>query len=150
MSRNRLNFSQINHRNGDNIMNSSNIHYLQQRPAANQEPAAKVVVRRGPQLMVVFQSCPKAADVDALLMAGVKVGLALSPRDLTKASKLDDYSYVFTGMGRKGKSSLGQAIADLAHNGWSVDDQGQSGFDWVEPRAPRAPLKAMEQVQAHA
>lgn len=150
MSRNRLNLKQMNYRNGDNIMKSSAVQKLEIMPVANRLPVAKVVVRRGPQLMVVFQSAPKTADVEALLLAGVKVGLALSPRDLTNAARLDDYSYVFTGMGRKGKSPLSQAVADLAHNGWSVDDHGVSDLDLVEPRAPRAPLKALELVRAHA
>lgn len=113
---------------------------IQQSPAANQAPASKIVVKRGPQLMVVFSGRPQAADVKQLLQTKVKVGLALSPSELTKVDGLDDYSYVFTGFGRQGSAPLKQAVADLAHNGWEIDDDGCSTPDLVEPRVPSRPV----------
>jgi len=156
MSRNCPNLNETNHNNGDHIMPSCAILQLTTRSVANQAqgvsqmPATKAIVRRGPQLMVVFQNCPKAAVVEALLSTGVEVGLALAPRDFSKVSRLDNYSYVFTGMGRKGSSPLKQAVADLAHNGWTIDDDDASDLYQVEPRAPRAPVRTHELALAQA
>jgi hypothetical protein len=125
----------------DNMMNKGDIHELYKTPAANQARAARAVVSRGPQLMVVFAGRPLTADVETLLSANVKVGLAISPRDLASVSGLDDYSYLFVGTGRKGRTPLQQAVADLAHNGWSIDDSGDLAADLAEPRAPRTPIR---------
>lgn len=150
MSAKRRNFIQMGNNSGVNMMETLEIQNLEQAPAANQAPAARVVVRRGPQLMVVFSGRPMASDVDALLLANVKIGLALSPQDLGRASSLDDYSYMFVGTGRKGSSPLRQAVADLAHNGWSIDDNGRLSSDLVEPRAPRTPVRTTELAMVHA
>lgn len=131
-------------------MKSSAVQMLTTLPVANPAPVAKAVVRRGAQLMVVYQGCPKLEDVDALLLSGVRVGLALSPSELATVPNLDDYSYVFTGMGRKGRSSLTQAVNDLAHNGWTIDDEGEQNVVLAQPRAPRTPLRLVEMADAVA
>ncbi len=150
MSTPRRNFLSKRSNSGDNIMRAYDIYKLEDLPAANQAPAPKVIVRRGGQLMVVFAGCPGAGDVQALLQAEVEVGLALRPGDLANISGLDDYSYMFVGNGRKGGSSLKQAVGDLAHNGWSIDEGSVSGDDLVEPSAPRAPIRTKELARVPA
>lgn len=140
----RQNFIHKHNNSGDNIMETRDIHNLKAAPAANQTPAPMVIVRRGPQLMVVISGCPKASDLEALLQANVKVGLALSSGELAKASRLDDYSFVFVGMSHKSGSPLKQAVADLAHNGWSIDDHGRSAPKTPEPSFSETPVWTTE------
>lgn len=140
----RQNFINKCKNNGDNMMEARDIHKLEEVPAANQAPVSKVVVRRGPQLMVVLSGCPKASLVQALHQANVKVGLALSSSELAKASGLDDYSFVFVGVGHKKNSPLKQAVADLAHNGWSIDDHGRSAPNMAAHRFSNAPVQTTE------
>jgi hypothetical protein len=142
MFNNHRNFVLAVHDGSGNMMNKGDLQDLCKVKAANQATAARAVVTRGPQLMVVFAGRPLASDVAALLSANVKVGLALSPSELARAADLDQYSYLFVGNARKGRSPLKQAVADLAHNGWSIDDQGDLDADRAEPRAPRTPVRA--------
>lgn len=140
---------------GDHVMNANAVSNLSAMPTANQAPVAqtpveKVIVRRGPQLMVVFSGCPKASTVNELCQANVKVGLALGPGGLATAPRLDDYSYVFVNVGRPAGSTLDRALADLAANGWSIDDSRNSTADLVEPRAPAAPVRAAELTMIRA
>ena len=142
MLKNRRNFVYQHNNNGHNMMETHEVHKLQEAPAANQAPASAmagtVVVRRGPQLMVVFAGAPENFNIEALLQAGVKVGLALTSGELAKASGLDDYSFVFVGMSHKPGSPLKQAVADLAHNGWSIDDSWRTPSRSVAPYASKA------------
>jgi hypothetical protein len=144
MLRNRRNFVYQHNNNGHNMMETHEVHKLQEVPAANQAPASKVVVKRGPQLMVVFSGSPENCNIEALLQAGVKVGLALTSGELAKASRLDGYSFVFVGMSHKSGSPLKQAVADLAHNGWSVDDTWRSPARSVAPYASQASIRTTE------
>lgn len=150
MPRNRPNFIQTNNGNGVNIMETLDILNLRQVPAASQTPVTKAVMKRGPQLMVVFSGSPLASDVQALREAGVKVGLAVAPSEFSNVLALNDYSYVFTGFGRQGGSPLKQAIADLAHNGWSLDDNGRAAPISVPVSTPRLPAHRAEMVWAQA
>jgi len=126
------------------MMEAREIYLLEEGPAANQAPVSRVIVRRGPQLMVVIAGHPKASFVQALTEAGVKVGLALSSSELANAPKLDDYSFVFVGMSHKPGSPLKQAVADLAHNGWSIDDAGGSASYAAPAYTPNTPMRTTE------
>lgn len=93
--------------------------------AANQrsyEWPDRVVLRRGPTMMVLFRGCPSRSEVDNLLHAGVTLGLALSSGELPSVRSLHDYAYVFVSSRRRTRSTLGEAIADLERNGWTVED----------------------------
>jgi len=80
-----------------------------------------VVLKRGPQLMVLFRgnACPKT--VATLSEAGVAIGLALAPGELTKVRNLDTYRYVFVSTGRRGRTAISEAVADLERNSWTVE-----------------------------
>ncbi len=134
--------------NGGYFMELADIEALKKRPAANQTPAPRIVVRRGDQLMVVFEGYPPAADIQALRSLDVNVGLALSRNGLAGVPTLDGFRYVFVG-GDERCCLLKKAVADLAYNGWSIDDKGASGSDLVKPRAPRAPMRTAELVLAN-
>ncbi|MGI9491416.1 MAG: hypothetical protein ACR2QF_03215 [Geminicoccaceae bacterium] len=144
MLRNSRNFIYKHNNSGHNIMETHEVYKLEEAPVANQEPVSKVVVRRGPQLMVVLAGYPENCNIEALLQAGVKVGLALTSAELANAPKLDDYSFVFVGMSHKPGSPLKQAIADLAHNGWSIDDTWRSPTRRPAPYAPETSMQMTE------
>ena len=144
MSRNRQNFIYKHNNSGHNVMETSSVYELRVAPAANRAPVSKVVVKRGPQLMVMFSGQAKQSKVEALLQAGVKVGLALTSSELAKAPKLDDYSFVFVGMSHKAGSPLKQAVADLAHNGWSIDDTWHTASNRATPRPNDARMRIAE------
>ena len=81
----------------------------------------RVVLMRGPKMMVLFRGCPCPTAVQSLRRAGVAIGLALSSDELPKVRGLDEYNYVFVGMRRR-QSALAEAVADLLGNSWSVDE----------------------------
>jgi hypothetical protein len=88
-----------------------------------------VVLKRGPQMMVLFRAnaCPTA--IDALSEAGVAIGLALAPGELPKVRNLDSYRYVFVSTGRRGRPTLAEAVADLERNNWTVDADHDDATD---------------------
>ena len=143
MFRNRQNFIFENKNSGENMMEGHNILNLKDKSVANQASVAKVVVRRGPQLMVVIAGCPEMSSVEALRQAGVKVGLALSAGELSLAESLDHYSFVFVGLAHKKTSPLKQAVADLAFNGWSIDETFHQQPGMTGPRIENAPAPAL-------
>ncbi len=132
---------------GSYFMEPGDIETLESLPAANQVLVPRMVVRRGGQLMVVFKGCPAAAEVQALRLLNVNVGLALSRNELAGVPGLDDFRYVFVGCDER-RCLLKKAVADLAYNGWSIDDNGASEPDLVEPLAPRGPKRTAELVLA--
>lgn len=145
---------------GDNIMKTNTVSNLIDTSVANQAPisqapvsqapVSRMIVRRGPQLMVVFSGYPQASTVRGLRQANVKIGLALAPCELATAAKLDDYSYVFVNVGRPSSSPLKRAVADLTHNGWSIDDSRISAPDLVEPRNVKTPIMVADRTMIQA
>lgn len=89
---------------------------------ANGTTTDRVVLKRGPTLMVLFRGCPCPTVVGPLREAGVAIGLALSSGELPKVRGLDEYNYVFISLRRRGRSTLAEAVADLEGNSWSIDD----------------------------
>lgn len=81
----------------------------------------RVVLKRGPQMMVLFRGAPLPTDIDPLREAGVAIGLALAPGELPTVSGLDTYRYVFVSTGRRARPVLAEAVADLERNSWSID-----------------------------
>lgn len=96
----------------------------------------RVVLRRGPKMMVLFRGCPCQTEVDNLRHADVTLGLALSSGELPSVRSLDDYAYVFVSSRRRTRSTLGEAIADLERNSWTVEDNATVAAD--EPRPVRS------------
>jgi hypothetical protein len=82
----------------------------------------RVVLKRGSKMMVLFRGCPCPTVAGDLRQAGVAIGLALSSGELPTVRGLDGYNYVFTSLRRRGRSTLAEAVADLARNSWSIDD----------------------------
>ena len=80
-----------------------------------------VVLKRGPQMMVLFRGTPCPATVETLSASGVAIGLALAPGELPKVRNLDSYRYVFVSTGRRGRTAISEAVADLERNSWTVD-----------------------------
>ena len=101
----------------------------------------RVVLKRGPQMMVLFRGCPRTKDVEPLHEAGVTIGLALAPRELPKVPRLDAYRYVFISTGRRALPILAEAIADLERNGWTVEADTDAAAE-VESHSPRLLLAA--------
>lgn len=87
-----------------------------------QAPASSIVVRRGPQLMVVFVGCPDAQTVRDLRRAHVNVGVALAQDELASVPRLLDYDYAYVSISSLGRSPLQQALHDLATRNWVIDD----------------------------
>ena len=81
----------------------------------------RVVLKRGPQLMVLFRGSPLPTDIDQLQEAGVAIGLALAPGELPTLRSLDAFRYVFVSTGRRGRPALAEAVSDLELNNWSID-----------------------------
>lgn len=108
-------------------------------PAANQAVSSWTVVRRGCQLMVVFSGCPCPSVAASLRDAGVQIGLALMPGELNKVTKLDYYNYTFISIARNPGQAQKQAVADLASNGWVVDESSL----WAPEFAERDKLAAI-------
>ena len=82
----------------------------------------RVVLRRGPKMMVLFRGSPGPTVVSALRQASVTIGLALSSGELPAVRGLDDYGYVFVGGRCRTRSTLAEAVADLERNNWMIDD----------------------------
>lgn len=80
-----------------------------------------VVLKRGPQMMVLFRGAPCSKTVETLSEAGVAIGLALAPGELPKVRNLDTYRYVFVSTGRRGRTAISEAVADLETNSWTID-----------------------------
>lgn len=89
----------------------------------------RIVLKRGPQMMVLFRGRPSAADVEPLRDAGVAIGLALAPGELPTVPSLDAYRYVFVSTGRRALPVLDEAVADLERNSWSVDADAADALD---------------------
>ena len=138
----RLNFIQVGNRTDPIMMKARDIKNLTSIPAANQPPVQREVVRRGEKLMVVFKGCPPSAEVQQLLNAGVHIGLALSSDDLQDVPKLDHFSYVFAAVGPNRRCPLKRAIADLASNGWTLDDDEVPEVVPIKPHVPKAPIRS--------
>lgn len=142
--------TQVGNITGGMIMETQDIQNLIKLPVANQAPVARKVMKRGAQLMVVFEGRPTDYDIHSLREASVNIGLALTPSELARMPRLDDFNYVFVGTGADRDCLMKKAVADLAHNGWITDDDGIAETDMVEPRAPRAPIHSTELALAHA
>jgi hypothetical protein len=97
-----------------------------------------VVLKRGPQMMVLFRGNPCATTVATLSEAGVAIGLALAPGELTKVRDLDSYRYVFVSTGRRGRTAISEAVADLERNNWTVDVE----YDDAQSHGPEMLLAA--------
>ena len=94
------------------------------RPAApaTDSDQDRVVLKRGPSMMVLFRGCPCPKTIEPLRRAGVAIGLALAPRELAKVTGLNDFNYVFVRVQRRTRSILAEAVADLEGNSWSIDE----------------------------
>ncbi len=145
-----VNRHEVGYRTGGMIMDMQSIQNLVERPVANQAAEVKEVMRRGGQLMVIFAGCPAVAEMQALRDADVSIGLALSAGDVAGMPSLDGFNYVFLGQVQDRARLLRKAVTDLAHNGWTVDDEGIANAEQVEPRAPRAPMHSSASAMAYA
>ncbi len=120
--------------------------------SADEIAASSMVVRRGPQLMVVFAGCPDAEEVRVLCQANVKVGVALAQGELASVPSLDNYSYAFVSVSSFGRSPLQQALNDLANRNWVIDDDGVDGeaSDPITFGKPKAPVRPSERLTVPA
>jgi len=107
------------------------------RKTATQMPLSSVVVRRGPQLMVVFVGCPDVEAVRALRRANVSVGVALAQDELATVPRLLDYDYAYVSISSVGRSPLQQALHDLATRNWVIDDDDDTGYRMTS-KSPKA------------
>lgn len=94
------------------------------RPATitDEKVIDRVVLERGPNMMVLFRGRPREAEVAALRQEGVTIGLALSPAELSSVPSLDAYDYVCISMHWRDRSILAEAVTDLKRGGWTIDD----------------------------
>ena len=82
----------------------------------------RIVLKRGPRMMVLFRGCPLPKEIEPLREAAVAIGLALSSSELRAVSSLDTYRYVFVSTGRRARRPvLAEAVTDLGRSGWSID-----------------------------
>lgn len=139
-----MTYRNIHSRNPDQERNIMQINPCARRGmtgTTDKVAASSMIVRRGPQLMVVFTGCPDAEDVRALHQADVKVGIALAQGELASVPSLDDYSYAFVSVASFGRSPLQQALNDLQTRNWVIDDDGldRDPRDPVTSARPKAP-----------
>lgn len=100
-----------------------------------------LTLKRGPQMMVLFRGAPCPTAVETLSEAGVAIGLALAPGELTKVRNLDSYRYVFVSTGRRGRTAISEAVADLERNSWTVETDHDDATD-AQSQGPEMLLAA--------
>ncbi len=123
-------------------------------PEPDEAAVSSMIVRRGPQLMVIFAGRPDAEDVRALREANVKVGVALAQGELASVPSLEDYSYAFVSVSSFGRSPLQQALNDLATRNWVLDDDGDGddgdSFDPMDSARPKSPIRPSQRLAVAA